>query len=266
MVDAAAIEPHAHAVGARRTRCIRCRRTPRSPAPRNDRLADRAIARKRGGGARSKPSSSAFVAVARAGAAQRQPVAGDERAPVPAAEAAADIGRHAAEHGLDVEAALDRHVKHRAAGERADPHDLAASTAGCCACRRCARRSSRSTSGRISIGAWRADEATPHVVGIDLERRPDIGHFERAGVRGDCRPARWRRAGSPDRARRSPGCPGADGRAGRDPAPWSTGRVPGRAMPDSCRRSSGFADRRDRERAGGGARQQVSRIRAAKPA
>ena len=73
-----------------------------------------------------EPDKLALVALARGVANERQPVARHQRPALPAAEAAAQIGRDAAEHRRDVEAAFDRHVEHRAAGERADAHHLAA--------------------------------------------------------------------------------------------------------------------------------------------
>lgn len=64
-----------------------------------------------------EPFDPALVAVGRAHQAQRQAVARRQRATLPAADAAADIGRNTAEHGFDVEAALHRDVEHGTLGQ-----------------------------------------------------------------------------------------------------------------------------------------------------
>ena len=80
-------------------------------------------------------------------------------------------GRDAAEHRRDVEAAFDRDIEHGAAGERADPQRLAAREPEAAACRRRVGRSLPLASARISIARLGAHDRTPHVVGLDRERR-----------------------------------------------------------------------------------------------
>ena len=54
-------------------------------------------------------------------AVEGEAVAGGQGAAVVAAEGAADIGRPAAEHGRDIEAALDREIGGGAVGQRRHP-------------------------------------------------------------------------------------------------------------------------------------------------
>ena len=113
---------------------------------------------------------------------QRQVVAGDERAAVPAADTGADVGRYAAEHRRDVEAALDRDVERGTARERADADDLAAAQP------HAAHRLDRPAADRRDVGKnldgrARAGERHPHVIGLDDHGRAEMEHLERAGLR-----------------------------------------------------------------------------------
>ena len=116
MGDVPALEPHAHPIGAGPHGIIAGKKR------REFRWREIVVLRARNG-AKCRPISEiepfdpAFVAVARARQAQRQAVARRQCAALPAAEAAADIGRNAAQHGLDGEAALHGEVEHGTAGQ-----------------------------------------------------------------------------------------------------------------------------------------------------
>ena len=136
----------------------------------------------------------AVVAVARALAAQRQSIARDQRSPVPASEAAADVGRDAAEHRLNLEAALDRDIEHGAARERADADHLAAMESNALHGLRPGGRGRVLASGRTSIDAVAHRHRPSTLSRLDHECGTDVRHFESAGVRR-CRPARSPLAG-----------------------------------------------------------------------
>ena len=123
-------------------------------------------------------------------------------------------------HGGDVESALDGQIEDGAAGERADPHGLAAHEACALEGSQAAGRRSPSA-GTMSIARLRAGGGNANAVGLHRQRRSLVGDLERAHVRRDCRRAGWRRAGSRGRARPTPARPGAGSPAGPGPAAWS---------------------------------------------
>jgi hypothetical protein len=87
------------------------------------RAVDRAQARRH---RQIKAIESPFLPLPHAVEVQRQPVARDQRAALPASETAAQICRYAAKNRLDLKTAFDRNVEQGTAYERADPHDLPA--------------------------------------------------------------------------------------------------------------------------------------------
>ena len=120
--------------------------------------------------------------------------------------------------GWNVETAFHRDVEHRAAGERADPHDFAPSHADAAHALH-APAALRAEFGQNFDRRRRADKCEPHIVGVHHEGRTDIGDFDR--------PDAWRIAdqrvggAQTDRvertADRNTQCAG--GRAGPGPAP-----------------------------------------------
>src|SRR5258708_17065889 len=83
--------------------------------------------------------------------------------------------------GWELETAIDLHVEPRADRERADADHLAALDANAPHGRN-AFPGRRGRVGKDIDGGLRADEGKSHVVGLDGDRRPHIGHLERTGV------------------------------------------------------------------------------------
>ncbi len=144
------------------------------------RAGDRAEARRRAEIEAVEPASSRSLALARGAAAAGRPRSSARpcQPPMPPRM----IGRDAAEHGRDVEAALDRDIEHGAAGQRADADDFAAAKSRMLRMpRRGGPRSQRHVGENLDrrLGA---DNRDPHVVGLDRQRRAEIGDFQRAGT------------------------------------------------------------------------------------
>lgn len=116
MGDVPSFEPHAHPIGAGPHGIFAGKKR------REFRWREIIVLRARDG-AKCRPVSEvepfdpAFVAIARARLAQWQAVPHRQCAALPAAEAAADIGRNAAQRGFDGEAALHGEVEHGTAGQ-----------------------------------------------------------------------------------------------------------------------------------------------------
>ena len=110
---------------------------------------------------------------------QRDAVAGHERAPLPAADPAADISRDAAKDRGDIEATLDGDVQHGAADQRPDAHDLTALQAYALHC--VDARSACFSFFVIDIDRGLcADEGEPDAFGFDHQRRSEVSHLQSA--------------------------------------------------------------------------------------
>ena len=153
--------------------------------------------------------------------------------PVEAADAGARVGRLAAQHRRDVEAALDREIANALPDKRADPQDLARAQAHALR-----RRKALPLGRRRPRRGYRSPRCRPR------RRRARCRPPPRASAPGrrsparpcpaGCRRAGWRRAGSRGRARPTPGCPGAGSPAGPGPAASSSGRARPPAARPSC--------------------------------
>ena len=125
VLEAWPLEPHAHAVGGLRDGVGALQQRAQAGGrevvvlrPEHD-----AHAARRGEIERREHD---LLALGRRRLLQGQDIAGPERAALESADGGADQRRLAAEHGGDVEAALDGQIGDGAAGERADPQHLPA--------------------------------------------------------------------------------------------------------------------------------------------
>ena len=112
----------------------------------------------------------------------RKPVAHHQRSPVPASEAAADVGRYAAEHRLNGKSAFDGDVEERSARQRADADDIAVYDPN--APHRCDRPRRVCIRARGNFyGSIGPRKRHPYAVGVDGQCGTHVDHLERSSVR-----------------------------------------------------------------------------------